>query len=746
MPTQQVQTCKTIIFEEFNRDVDDLYTILENADDPNSNKLVEKIEELSVSSFAEFMKKFAPKVYEVCQSIDGKIRFFYTFDKEQLKNVHCVEREIADQVYFQMLSRLYAEKGTGGSSNLKFNDDEILDMLTPKQEIQAARNLRKKLEYNLKEYYRAQEKGENTEEFSDKIKDCRRKIISQYSGTQSTLIPILIEDLKTKRKQLTASKKAVEGSGEAVGLIGAGKSGELYIDGEGRLQLAPPKEEKSVALIEQNPGQTTAVVVKTDIGEKLSQMVASDYDKKAKNANDFVKSLIVSTYAPTKPVAVEGFTTDQINTKLVEYDERINELEEIYCKAKENFINEFSQIIESLMGVKIFFDHATVDGGETAKLPESVIIANCKVSKLLGIEDKFKSFIKHRGKDQIASKIWFAILPNVMEKNLAKKAVNRSDDPMGDIDEFEIDDDEQDAINNSDYTSVNSALKFLQIMKEARIVTVMNIRQKAGNTFADLTVDEVREKMSRLPNDNPYAVYAYPNFTLTRERPGFKPFKPYSERTIALPGIYIDAAYPAAGLLVASQQPNYLEKHGFKGHVNRENVCVRIDFEREDVKKNLVTKFNRESELRWSEALRTEISRSMFGFVFCSDEVYDEGKPIKNSYVFCARSLQKNKQGFYRPIYQTLMEDYVAQCLNAGISHRRDAVDKFIRTTVREWSSQNNRASLKDNVNLILLSGEDIVIDEEQKKVVIKFINDESTVDDFSISSEDVANEGGNRK
>ncbi len=44
----------------------------------------------------------------------------------------------------------------------------------------------------------------------------------------------------------------------------------------------------------------------------------------------------------------------------------------------------------------------------------------------------------------------------------------------------------------------------------------------------------------------------------------------------------------------------------------------------------------------------------------------------------------------------------------------------------------------KDSINLILQSGEEIVIDEEQKKVIIRFANDESTIDDFDIISNNV--------
>ncbi len=730
------QTCKTIIFEKFNPDADDLYTILSNADDPESDKLVEKINELSVANFAQFMEKFAPKVYEVCHSIDGNIRFSYYLDRDAVKNEYYVERSIAEQDYYKMLSRLYSEKGSSGKANLEFNDAEILDMLTPKQAVQTARDLRKKLEYNLKEYYKAEEKGENTTEFYEKITDCRRQIASQYSGTQSTLIPILIEDLKMKRRKLLTDQNLIASEdGSNVPQLEAGKSGELYIAADGTLQIAEPRSQ-STALIAANAENTSAVAVH-DIGAEIATVLEDDYDQNAPNQNDFVKSLVVSTYAPLSNLpTVKATTSLAIAEEVNKLELQINSLEEIYCKARENFINEVSKLIEKLMGVKVFFDHATVEGGEQSKLPEAVIIANCTASKLLGIEDKFRKFIKHRGKDQTDNRIWFAVLPNVMEQNLAgapvkKQAKGPFGGPLGPIKPLKQNDEIDD-----EYTSVNAAIKFLDVMEEARVLTVMSIREKTGNTFGDLSVEEVHSKMERLPKDKAHGVYAYPNFTLTRERPGFKPFRPYNERTIALPGIYIDAAYPAVGLLVACQQTDYLERHGFRGRVCKENVCSRVDLESEEVKKNIRTKFNRELSLRWSENLRSTITKSMFGFAFCGDVIYDKGQPLKNAYVICARSLKRNEQGVYRPIYHTLMEDYVAMHLKNHVGTKLADVRKFVKNVVKgDWSTQYRRFS-EDSPNLILMPGEDIYIDEERKKIVIHLSEEDSSVDDFEIVSD----------
>ena len=637
-----------------------------------------------------------------------------------------------------MLNRLYSEKGAGGVPNLEFNDEEIFSMLTPKAAVENALDLRKSLAYNLKEYYIAEAKGENTDEYFEKLTDCRRKIISQYSSTQSTFIPILLEDLKTKRANLLKEAESISAEEESdMKLLPAGKSGELYIAEDGTLQIAEPQA-KSTELIPADGAGTTALAVH-NIGQELAVALEGDYEANALHQNNYVKSLIVSTYAPLADApTVKGTTSLEIAQQVEELDKKINEFEDVYCTMRENFINEVSKLIEKLLGVKIFFDHATVGGGEHSKLPEPVIIANCTASKLLKIEDTFRRFIKHRGKDQTDERIWFAVLPNVMEKNIVDAPVKKkTDGPLGGplgaikpskpIDEAEV-----------NYTSVNAALKFLNIMEEARVLTVMSIREKSGNTFGDLTVEEVRSKMERLPKDKPHAVYAYPNFTLSRERPGFKPFKPYSERTIALPGIFIDAAYPAAGLLVASQQHEYLEAHGFRGLVSADNPCVRVDLEADDVKKNIVTKFNRELALRWSENLRNAITKKMFGFAFCGDVIYDKGQPLKNAYVLCARTLSMDKkQVHYRPIYYTLMEDYMAVYLTENDIHGLSSARKFINSTVEGDWAKRYRSIGDECPNLILRAGETMYVDMKKKRVMIRFLEEDSEVYDVQIESED---------
>lgn len=730
------QTYKTIIFEEFDSTKPSLLEIVK---DPRKtgDHLTRALEDLQVTNFREFMKKFAPDVYEVCLEIDGKIRFYYTINPDELKGHRAVKKNISDNTYFKMLSRMYSEKGVSGESNLQFDDADILEMLTPKQEVQDARDLRRELAYNLREYYKAEEDGYSTEEYEDAFTDCRKKIIAQYSGAQSNMIPLVLEDLNIKLKRLNQSQKFVSNSEDTkIPLIGTGVSGELAFDDTGRViiqQLSPPADDKITTQSNEH-----------DIGREISVVIEQDFDKHSKNSNAFVKDLVLSTYAPLAVTnEVASLTTNDIEELRQELTARRDTFEEIFCSAKEAFIKELSKIIERLMGMKIFFDHATSKGNDIGKMQnqEPVIIANCKASKFLdpSVESRFKEcMIEEFGTDQTKERVWFAVVPGVTEGINKTKKRTQGNGPFAEINinssqEEEIDSDESSV-------SVRSLKKFLKIADEAKILTVFNIRTPQGNTFGDLSAEEVQKKINLLPKDCAHGVYAYPNFTLMRDRPGFKPFKPYSERIMTLPGIFIDAAYPAAGLLAAIQQTDFLEEHGFRGNVNKNNPCVRVDFENPEIRKNITTKLNRESGRQWRSSLKKKITDNMFGFVFASDDLYVNNESLKNSYVYCARTLKFDfETQKYKPVYQTLTEDYIA-CL---IHNSEGTTEDFLKGTKNNWKNQNNQGKFKNNVNLVLREHEDIYTDtvDGKTQLVIQFIEGRSIPLDVEVKGENIQKE-----
>ena len=725
------QTHKTIIFEEFDSfsGKPDLYTILNN--DPSGDNLSTELDKLLVKSFDEFMKNFSPKVYEVAwRDQYGNIQFLYTTDPTKFPDCPYVTFDIGEHAFYKMLSELYVTRGSRGQANIKFDDKEIMEMLTPKKELEEVRDLRRKMEYNLQLFYEAKAKGDRSEMNAARDKlTAGRKRISEYSSSPlNKLLPIIIEDINRKLEFLESNSSDSMNDDKpkalpSYGILYLNEAGQIDIldkqKRETALKALPGGENKGGSLVVANknyPVQITTLPAKPtqnntispvpdkkNLQNEIAQAIVKDYEQNAEIQNEQIKSLIVSTFAPL--AEVKKFSVAELDAgQLLKQKEMY---EKAYAQARQSFANEMSKIVESLLGVKTFFDHATIDGDESSEIPAGVIIANCKASKLLKIRNKFASKMKHLGKDQIESRIWFAVVPCVLEEPPTFNVIEEDDDdPLsGDWNDKKIS-----VSSGEDYVSVDALKEFIKIMNEAKIMTVFNIRVKNGNTFADLSTAEVENKIKTFEKcDYSHAVYAYPNFTLIRER-NLTPFEGQQTAKITLPGVFIDAAYPAAGLLVASQQSKILDSRKLK--YDKDSPCISVDFENPQVKKKLPTKFNRESILRRSEDLIKAINKNMFGFAFSGDEVRDEDGVWKNSYVYCARTLAKNKKnGNYKPIYKTLVEDYIEQSIIGLVSNKKPHVEKMlIKKINNEYAEKNGQTRYRDAVNLILREGEFLYI------------------------------------
>ncbi len=745
------QTHRTIIFEEFNNTKsDNLFTILNN--DPSNDDLMIGLEKLTVSTFQEFMTKFTPKVYEVAGKKDGKIVFAYTTDPTKYQGLSCTELDIGEHIYYKMLERLYESKGKSGKSNIQFDDSEIMEMLTPKAELAEVRNTRQKMEYNLKRYHEAKAIGDKStmNACSKKLSECRQTIAKYSMASLNKLLPILIEDNKKKQERLDAALPADDNADTKklpsiiIGNLILNPAGYLDIDPKAKTvpAIAAPSEDKKSegALVEVKdnlPAKVKVVAPQESVKKipdaqtiqnKIATTIVKDYEENANSPNETIKSILVSAFAPLSAMSNAEDKTQALDINVLR--KQCKMFEDAYINSRQSFIKEMSKIVESLLGVKTFFDHATAEGGAYSPISDGVIISNCKASRLLEIKDKFAGYMKQLGKDQGEKRIWFAVLPNVLENP-----------PIDDTEIYDdIDDDgmggslkkSQDNAKklHTDYVSINALKEFLEVMESAKITTVFNIRNET-NTFSNLSSVEVKDKMKEFDSCKyGHAVYAYPNFTLIRDRIT-SVFDDRPDAQITLPGIYIDAAYPAGGLLVASQQPQVLDSYKLK--YDKDSVCVGIDFENLTVKKAFQTKFNRESVLRRSEDLIKTINSNMFGFAFSGDEVEDkDGSKWKNSYIHCARSLAKNdKTGLYKPVYQTLIEDFIAQKLNALASKKKPDVREKVESINREWADKNKQHRYEGIVNCLLRTGEKIDIDDtgDKVKLHINFIGGDGYVD-----------------
>ena len=719
-------TYRTILFEEFDSTRLNLATILATAANPAGETVYHDVrEKLAVHSFDEFLERFAPKIYEKYEPAGDGAGILVTYTTEASPGA--IPLDIVNHSYYKMLLNLYRSKEKSGDSNLKFNYEELFEQLKPQQEVEAAKNLRQELQAAQEKYYECEDRGESTDEARKMFNGCFRKVREQYEKSTINLLPLAMADLDTKIGAAdrllaqNAGKKEDEKLPLASGYT-------AFFKEDGTLDTAPVQFSATGDTVEELP------IKQLGGGNRklLTAVIEADYEKRAKTQNGFVRDLIVSTYAPLTSPDREG-TTAKMSVVEVRQLQEVNlakkrAYETIFQNAKAAFIQTMTETVQKLLGMQALFDHAAAKG----ELKDGLIVANCTVGHLM--RDKkaaFTRFITRVGHDSVGNRVWFAIVPGVSDAS---------------ADEAEIDDEDllggENAASSSGKpqtakgVSLTELRQFLPIMDDARVMTVFSFRANDGNGFL-MTAKYVEDQRDRLHDiKNKHAVYAYPNFTLTRPR-NIEMFD--GAERLSIPGVYIDAAYVAGGILIGSQQLSYLKSRGLKVH--RELPGIRIDFENIAVRQKLVTKFNKETDFAVNEELRGEINKDRLGFVFSGDEMGD----IQNTYVYIANTLYKSPgSDMYRPIYATLVEDYMLAIYNrVQDKSRKGITDEFINGWVAQWKRCAEPREHQGDVNLLLKEDESVALEDNSEtgktELKIKLKEVEAILDNLEIVVEQKA-------
>lgn len=244
----------------------------------------------------------------------------------------------------------------------------------------------------------------------------------------------------------------------------------------------------------------------------------------------------------------------------------------------------------------------------------------------------------------------------------------------------------------------------MNLLEKAKIMTFTNFKAFDQTDFRSLDIDQLQKYKDMFDGySNEYGVLAYPNFTVIPQKKGV-PIGRNSDdamQYIELPGIYIESAYVAAGMMVGVQNVNKLEKNGLK--IRPDHPSVRFDI---SDGKRVVTELNREMETNMRE-LEQEIRRRPFGFAFMGNS----GQGAKNTYVVSACSLE-NENGVYKNIYQTLVKNAIEiifdHYCNGVITKEKG--DGFKETYIRPWMRDVHNENA-ERANSLLLYGESVDID-----------------------------------
>ncbi len=746
------QTSRTLLLEEFNPydpKVTDLGTLLKAEGGNGMSALNRRIKaELEVSTFREFVDKFTPTIYEytVQDNDSGNgIGVKYVYSLEEKPGARKIE--IQSNPYYKMLMEIYEDRAASGRSNL---DPEafkkIRQLLSPEAARDRARDIRKELDYVDRKLLELKDKpGAEYDRYRAKRKEIRKDIIRTYKDGLINLLPLAISDMQEKLKLVGIEDKS-KTSGSS-----APAQDQLpcrtYFDENGFLKIEqldrdiektqePEQADVEVISISENG---TEKVISPGKPKNTAELIVSDYKQYGKNHtdNDFFANMLAEVYTGSEP-------GESRNSGLTVFDfEKIQQRKDLYTKlykeTEEGFVNAVSAVVEKMLGVMVFFDHALC--GEK-KLKAPLLVSNCRADKLLseGVKDKFRDYITNMGRENSNEAIWFAIIPGAGDSDFTDVAPpdpNLDDPDVITMDDLE--DGQSGGIMDEDgkkLVSLDSCKAMLDILKRGKITTFFNFKANKKTGFNSLVKDTVKKYMEKLEslNGNKYAVFAYPNFTLVPEeettvsvgrtgRDGNK-----QDEYLRLPGVYIEAAYVAAGMVVASMDPSVLRKKGFK--VNPQNACVRFDFEEGANRKIFTSRMAREGEILWEADAEELITDNYFGFCFCGNEIYHENKPLINSYVYLARTMDYDKNK-YKPLYTTLTENFISKHIQADLGNRvrSNEAKKLVRSLDSKWKHEAAGDATKGYVNNIFHEDESIHYDDEENKIIIKFVWGDNMVD-----------------
>ena len=683
------QTNRTLLFTEINPERNNILTLIGDVRGKSSlddDKIKEINQELLVSSFEEFLEKFSPTVYSYCDAYTGEVK--YTLVRPENVPENCITEIPLNESndLLNMLITLLEAKSAQGVANVDFTFSNILDMISPKKIMEDIRQVRREIQYTYEKYIQLDEEDPKKLDLGDQLNDQFEQASHNYNHILA-MLPLAIEDAKTRL--LLGDGETKQGGPEfKAGLLSMGEDGELKI-----LEM---KQEENTQL----------AVVDDKVNAGLVEAFREDYDALNDTPSDYVRELVVRTFCPL------GSTMETQGDREAEV-RNYNQYLEFYKKSKDDFVKAVKPLIEKILGVKIFFDQYQVkEKGMQPKLlitniPLDMMVKASNLPRLLTY------FNTTNDKNEFENTIWFAIVPDV--------ELNQSSG--GKLQRVRF------AGNRKQEKTGTNTMENLSILMNAiqpyRITTFFSFQTGEETTFNYVATEGVgifKEKCAPLMKKkySEFVVPCIPNATIipkdksglildrrmVMDEDGAVSLSSEKEDVmkIWLEGIYIGAAYEAAGITAAWQCPEYLKERFH--NTSSEYPGVRFDVEADDNALLAATSLTKEIS-GFTNAIKNSINHTGFGFVFSSDNAQHKGQEIKNITVYKARNLLSNGTEF-EPIYKTLVVTYIERMLRfySG-DFKQDKILKFFSSNP---NSQKSRWDAnREFINSVLQDGDVLV-------------------------------------
>ncbi|MCI6552084.1 MAG: transcriptional regulator [Lachnospiraceae bacterium] len=686
------QTNRTLLMEMLNPEKMDFLTLVGDVrgmESLSDDKIREINEHLLVHSFAEALEKLDPTVYSYFDANSQKVIYRLekpeTIAEEMLTRIPVNDKNAVMNMLMSMIDTKRAE----GAINVDFKFEKLTEMISPKKVMDDIKQNRKELQYTYGEYAMLEEGDPKKKDLADRLNVMFEEASANYNNVMA-MLPLAIEDIKT-RLLLGEGDVKKDNTPLALGVLSMGDDGELKV-------LEAPKAE------------TTALAAVDDhINTGLIAALKEDYEALNEDSNSYTEALVARTFCPLASTMESGID----RKKEVE---NYNSYLAFYKESQDEFIRTVKPLLEKLLGIWCFFEQYPK---KTKGMRPSMLIANQSMemmSKSSNIPRLVTYLNTVNAKNDFSNTVWYAVAPSISLDQYSKMKITRE--------RFKG----NEAAAKTDVNSVEALSRILDVFTDYEVQCFFSYETGDSTTFNTLAtegIEKYEERCAPLAGKafSEYAIPCIPNFTIIpKDKSGVildrrmvineedvVELSKESEDIMKLwiDGVYVGAAYVAAGLVAAYQSPDYLKEKFGKG-VDPELPGVRFDIEADD--HSLAVRTIMAKEITgFTNSIKADINRKNFGFVFSSENAVYQGKDITNIMVYKARNLL-NDGAVYEPIYKTQVTTYIERVLRHGTGDFKE--DSIVQFFSNNPNSQKSRwLSKRECINAILGRGDDIAYD-----------------------------------
>ena len=702
---------RTILFERFNEERSLFNALNKRGEDFQSNSFTEITNGLCVDSFNDFLEKFQPRVYQTAISNnDGQM--YYTYTTNKIAGDESKEVKIEGAAFFKAVQKLLNSKEFAASDNGRINYGLISDLLSPDSQQKKVERLMNEYQYNQRSLNEAIERGADPaeiEEYQNDSLDMRDQIADTYKDSVIALLPLAIKQCDNIIQKLGGENNDTEAPKQITG-------GRITYDNNGLPKYEMLETKQDV------PAEDGDVIDGDDstLPEHIKALKDDFADEAPEEVRDnpYFLSLIVS--AANGNIVLPSDENER--AELCQNQIMLRDMyKNIYQKTQESFIQTASDLIEKILGVKAFFDHAQEAGtSSNARL----LITNCTISEITEnetITEKLDKYLNTLSKNT-DERLWFAIIPGV---NPAVKKSKHTEMKQ----------------ESRKYTELAEAKSIIKILQKNSIMSFFSFKGSEKTGFKGVNADTINSYKDTLDSFNSgsdsiakSSIFCYPNFTVVPENQKNILMGTENGKNIYIKGsgIFIDSCYVACGLFAAFQDPEIMKKRlRSKGAVDTDLPCVRVDFM--NYARDYLTKMNRENIYGWTDDIKN--AAKDFGFCFCCDEAVDtNGKKIENAYVFSARTLERDDGGNYAPIFRQLTANFIDEYLRLNGENFKSDISLFTENVVKEkWQDKTIKC-----INRVLLTKEFDSVSSERSGNSVNFklvLSGGETTLDYSVSA-----------